>query len=119
MDFCLAAVTLGAINIDLDVYQRALVLLKGEQNKILPCVGSEQHAAPCTPHPFPFSLSLDTHMHGIGTAPVQRTIDPHLGVLKQPHLCKDPLEEPGGVGLPQACPHSWEGRCIDPQLCGH
>jgi len=93
----------GAITIDLDVYQRASVLLEGEQNKILPCVGSEQHAAPCTPHPFPFSPSLNTCAHSIapgkGATPIQHTIDPHLEVLKPPHLCEDPLEEPGGVGL--------------------
>jgi hypothetical protein len=38
-----------AITINLDVYQRALVLLEGEQNSNLPCEGSEQHATPCTP----------------------------------------------------------------------
>jgi len=47
--------SLGASTTNLDTYLRVLVLLEGEQNKILPCVGSEQHAAPCTPHAFPFS----------------------------------------------------------------
>jgi len=36
---------LGAITTNLDIYSRASVLLEGEQNKILPGVGSEQHAA--------------------------------------------------------------------------
>ena len=63
--------SLDAITIDLDIYQRASVLLKGEQNLILPCEGSEQHAAPCTPHPFTFSPSSDTCV--CSTAPGEGT----------------------------------------------
>ena len=48
-----------------DAYTRALVLLKGEQNSILPCEGCEQHAAPCTPQNFLLPLSLDACMCGI------------------------------------------------------
>ena len=92
-----------AIAIDLDFYQRASVLLEGEQNLILPREGSEQHAAPCTPHPFTFSPSLDTCARGIvpgeGAAPVRRAAEPHLEALTPPHLCEDPLAEAGGVGL--------------------
>jgi hypothetical protein len=92
-----------AIAIDLDVYQRALVLLEGEQNLILPCEGSEQHAAPCTPHPFTFSPSSNTCVCGTapgkGTAPMRRAAECHLEALTLPHLCEDPPAEAGGVGL--------------------
>jgi hypothetical protein len=88
---------------DLDIYQRASVLLKGEQNKFLPCKGSEQHAAPCTPHPHPFSPSCNACTHGIapgkGAAPIQHTANPYLEALMPPHLCEDPPDEAGGVGL--------------------
>jgi hypothetical protein len=88
---------------DLDVYQRASVLLEGEQNKFLPCEGSEQHAAPCTPHPHPFSPLRNACARGIapgeGAAPVRRAADPHLEALTPPHLCEDPPDEAGGVGL--------------------
>jgi len=65
----------GASTTYLDVYSRASVLLKGEQNKILPGVGSEQHAAqPASQNPFPFPPSLDTLTCSItpgkGTAPI-------------------------------------------------
>jgi hypothetical protein len=87
----------------LDTHSMASVLLEGEQNKILPCVGREQHAAPCTPHPFPFSLPPDTCTHGIvpgkGDAPVQRTTKPCLEALKLPSLCEDLSDEAGGVGF--------------------
>jgi len=93
----------GTITIDLDVCSRALVLLKGEQNIILPCKGSKQHATPYTPQTFPFLSLLDTCAHGIlpgeGIAPVQCTTNPYLKVLKLPGLCKDPLDKVEGVGL--------------------
>ena len=47
---------LGIITTDLDVYTKASVLLKGEQNYALPFEGSKQHAIPCTPQPFSLSL---------------------------------------------------------------
>jgi hypothetical protein len=47
----------GAAAVDLDAYTRASVLLEGEQNKRLPCLGCEQYAAPCAPQPFPISPS--------------------------------------------------------------
>jgi hypothetical protein len=92
-----------AIAIDLDFYQRVSVLLEGEQNLILPHEGSEQHAAPYTPHPFTFSPSLDTCTRGIvpgeGAAPVRCAAKRHLEDLTPPHLCEDPLAKAGGVGL--------------------
>jgi hypothetical protein len=94
---------LDAIAINLDVYQRASVLLEGEQNLILPHEGSEQHATPCTPHPFTFSPSSDTCARGTapgeGTAPVRRAAKRHLEALTPPHLCEDPPAEAGGVGV--------------------
>src|SRR6266851_1311835 len=94
----------GANTTDLDVYQRASVLLEGEQNLFLPCVGSEQYAAQPAPQIiFPILLSLDTHacsiVPGEGTTPVQRTTNLCLEVLKPPCLCEDPPDEAGGVGL--------------------
>ena len=96
--------SLGANTTDLDVYQRASVLLEGEQNLFLPCVGSEQYAAQPAPQIiFPILLSLDTRtcsiVPGEGTTPVQRTTNLHLEVLKPPCLCEDPPDEAGGVGL--------------------
>jgi hypothetical protein len=84
----------------------ASVLLEGEQNTRLPCLGCEQYATPCAPHPFSFPPSLPPSlettvrgtMPGECAAPVQLT-DPRLEVLESPGLCKDPLVEPGGVGL--------------------
>ncbi len=66
---------LGASTTYSDIYSRASVLLKREQNKILPGVGSEQHATQLAPqNPFPFLLLLNTPTCGImpgeGTAPV-------------------------------------------------
>jgi len=94
----------GAITTNLNIYSRASVLLEGEQNKILPGVGSEQHAAqPAPQNPFPFSLLLDTCTHGImpgkGDTPVPHATKPHLKALKLPGLCEDPLDKPGGVLL--------------------
>src|SRR6266851_8574829 len=94
----------GASTTYLDVYSRASVLLKGEQNKTLPSIGSEQHAAqPAPQNPFPFLLLLDTPAHGItpgeGTAPVQCAVEPCLEALKLSSLCEGPLDEAGGVGL--------------------
>ncbi len=88
---------------NLDIYQRVSVLLEGEQNLFLSCVGSEQHATPCTPHPFSFLPLLDTHMHGIvpgeGTASIRRTTNPHLEVLKPPNPNEELLHEAGGACL--------------------
>jgi len=74
----------GATTIDLDTYSKASVLLEGEHNLTLPCIGSEQHAPPCTPHSFPFSPLLNTHAHstapGEGTASIRHAADPHLKV---------------------------------------
>ncbi len=79
------------------------VLLEGEQNKFLPCLGSEQHAAPCTPHTFHFSPSPDTHAWGTapgeGAAPIRCAADPHLEVLKLPNPNKGLLHEAGGACL--------------------
>ncbi len=96
--------SLGAIATNLNVYSRVSVLLEGEQNKILPGVGSEQHAIqPAPQNPFPFSPPLDTCTHGIvpgkGDAPMRCATEPHLEALKLPGLCEDPLDEPGGVLL--------------------
>ncbi len=99
--------SLGASTTYSDVYSRASVLLEGEQNKILPGVGSEQHATqPAPQNPFPFLLSLDTPTHGImpskGATPVQCAVKPCLKALKLSSLCEGPLDEPGGVGLGHA-----------------
>ena len=99
--------SLGATATDLDAYTRASVLLKGEQNSVLPCVGCKQYAAPYAPQPFSFlSLPLflpssNTHTCGIvpgeGVPPIQRTTNPHLEASKMPN--QTPPEEPGGAGL--------------------
>ena len=93
----------GATTIDLDTYPRASVLLEGEQNLTLPCVGSEQHAAPCTPHSFPFSPLLNTHTCGTapseGAASIRHTADPHLEVWKPPNPNEELRHEAGGVCL--------------------
>jgi hypothetical protein len=83
---------LGAAANDLNTYTRASVLLKGEQNSVLPCKGCEQHAAPYTPQNFLLPSSLDAHMCGIMP-------DPHLEVLKLPNWNNPPLEEPERVFL--------------------
>ena len=79
------------------------ILLKGEQNKFLPCLGSEQHATPCTPHTFHFLLLPDTRAWGTasgeGAAPIQYTTDPHLKVLKLPDPNEGPLHEAEGACL--------------------
>ena len=102
----------GAAANDLDAYTRASVLLEGEQNSVLPCVGCEQYAAPCAPQPFSFSPSsllppsLDTRARGIApgerATSVQRAADPRLEALKPPN--QTPPEEPGGAGL--GCIHA-------------
>ncbi len=96
--------SLGASTTYLDIYSRVSVLLKGEQNKILPGVGSEQHATqPAPQNPFPFPPLLNTPAHSImpgkGTTLIQCTIKPCLEALKLSSLCKGPLDEAGGVGL--------------------
>jgi len=90
----------GAITIDSDVCSRASVLLEGEQNFYLPCVGSEQYAAqPAPQNLFPFSHLFDTRARGTapgeGAAPVRRATDPHLEALTPPHLCEDPPTKQG------------------------
>jgi len=97
----------GAAAVDLDAYTRASVLLEGEQNTKLPCLGCEQYAAPCAPQPPSFlpspilPPSSDTRARGItpgeGAAPVRRAADPRLEALKPPN--PTPPEEPGGAGL--------------------
>jgi len=90
----------------LDACTRASVLLKGEQNSELPCVGCELYAAPCAPHPFSFSPSLLSSLKTAArsTAPGERDAcvqhaAPCLEVLKPPDRNEPPLEEPGGVPL--------------------
>jgi hypothetical protein len=95
--------SLGAAATDLDAYTKASVLLKGEQNIKLPFVRSEQYATPCAPQPLSIlslpllPLSSDTHTRSI--APGKRVADPHFEVPESPGLCKDPPDQPGGVGL--------------------
>jgi hypothetical protein len=83
---------LGATANDLDAYTRVSILLKGEQNSVLPCVGCEKYAAPCAPHSVSFSPfvppSLETTTRGTTpgerAAPAQHT-PPHLEALKLPN----------------------------------
>jgi hypothetical protein len=96
----------GAATTELDACTRASVLLKGEQNSELPCVGCELYAAPCAPHPFSFSPSLPSSLKTAArsTAPGERDAcvqhaAPCLEVLKPPDRNEPPLEEPGGVPL--------------------
>ncbi len=104
----------GAITTNLDVYPRVLVLLKGEQNKFLPCLGSEQHAAPYTPHIFHFSPLPDTCAQGAapseGAASIRCTADPHLEVLKPPNPNEGPLHEAGGACLGSTGPVHTAGK---------
>ncbi len=93
----------GATATELDVWITVSVLLKGEQNINLPSVGSKQHAAQSAPQIFIFPPSLDTCACGIvpgeGIAPIRYVANPHLESLRPPSLCKEPPDEPGGVGL--------------------
>ncbi len=83
--------SLGAATVNLDAYTRASVLLEGEQNTKLPCLGCEQYAAPCAPQPFSFLPSpllpplSNTRAHSItpgeGAAPVRHAADPRLEAL--------------------------------------
>jgi hypothetical protein len=83
----------GAATTNLDVCTKALVPLKGEQNFDLPCVGSEQYAAPCAPQSFSSSPSpllppsLEIITCGIApgkhATPIQHRV-PHLEILKLP-----------------------------------
>jgi hypothetical protein len=95
--------SLGASTTNLDIYLRVLVLLEGEQNKILPCVGSEQHAAPYTPHAFPFLPQPNTCTHSIapgkGDTPMQHATKLHLEALKPSSLYEDSPDKAGEVGF--------------------
>jgi hypothetical protein len=96
----------GAVAADSDVYTKVSVLLEGEQNIKLPCLGCEQYATPCAPHSLSFSPfvlpPLETVAHGTapgeGVSLVPRAA-PYLEVLKPPDWNEPPLEEPGGVPL--------------------
>jgi len=66
------------------------------------CHHDDAHHVP--PHPFTFLLSSDICAHGTapgeGVAPpVRCAADPQLEALMPPHLCEDPPDEAGGVGL--------------------
>ena len=93
--------SLDAATVDLDAYTRVLVLLKREQNSVLPCEGCEQHTAPYTPQNF-LLLSFETVTHSIASdkcaAPIQLT-NPCLKVPESSGLCKDSPVELERVGL--------------------
>jgi hypothetical protein len=96
---------LGTITADSDACTEVSVLLEGEQKMVLPCVGSEQHAAPCTPQHFslfPVPLLLGTHAHeiphGEGAASIRCATDGcHLEPWKPPNHAVGDTDEPGGV----------------------
>jgi hypothetical protein len=67
----------GDVIEDLDVCTRTSVSLEGEQNIVLPCEGSEQYAAPCTPQIRP---------------------------LKPPDLTIEDLGKAGGASAPNDVP---------------
>jgi hypothetical protein len=91
----------GGENEDLDTCTRASVLLKGEQNMILPSVRSEQYAAPYTPLPVdPLPPETFTHEipRGEGIAPIRRAANErHFEPLNPPDLVIKDLGEAGGV----------------------
>jgi len=93
----------GATAVDSNIYTKASVLLKGEQNIKLPCVGCEQYAAPCVPQPLSILslplLPLSSNTHARGIVPGEHVADPCFKVPESPSLCEDPPDEPGGVGL--------------------
>ena len=91
----------GTVTTYLDICKRVSVLLEGEKNTKLPCLGCKQYAAPYASQNF-LLLSFETVAHGIVPGkcaiPVQLA-DPRLEVPELPSLCEDPLVEPEGVGL--------------------
>ena len=112
----------GAATTNLDAYTKASVLLEGEQNTNIPCIGCEQYATPCAPHPLSFSpfipASLKTAAHD--TAPGEgATLVPCtalcLEVLKPPEWKESPPVEPGGV-LPGPV-HVAEKVCAETLEC--
>jgi hypothetical protein len=109
----LTRVHLAIVANDSDAYTRGSTLFEGEKNLTLPCVGSEQHATPCTSQISPLSVVLPLLETSTRDTPPNESAayeryaeDPNVENLK-PH---DPvIEELGEVGGVPSAPSDAPG----------